>query len=158
MHIIIIAKIDSWTLGKFPHMQSRPTSSLDSRRLGAGDSKNYLFFFFFFFPFFFFFFIFLFFFFLFFFFPFFFFFSFSFFFFFFFFFLLILNQEKYHQQFAVSPSLCRAGKTYYFPAIFERFQLVSVAKNTMLLNGSPLLSRNTVGSRFIPVPDSFLLP
>ena len=28
----------------------------------------------------------------------------------------------------------------------------------MLLNSLPLLSRNTVGSRFIPVPDSFLLP
>ena len=113
-----------------------------------GIVKITFFFFFFFFLFFFFFF-----------FPFFFYFSFFFFifpFFFFFFFLLILNQEKYHQQFAVSPSLRRAGKTYYFPAIFERFQLVSVAKNTMLLNGSPLLSRNTVGSRFIPVPDSFL--
>ena len=112
---------------------------------------TFFFFFFFIFPFFFS----LFFFFFFFIFPLFFFFYFSFFF---FFFLLILNQEKYHQQFAVSPSLRRAGKTYYFPAIFERFQLVSVAKNTMLLNSSPLLSRNTVGSRFIPVPDSFLLP
>ena len=60
-------------------------SSLDSRRLGAGDSKNYLVIFYF------------------------------------FLILLILNQEKYHQQFAVSPSLRRAGKTYYFPAIFERF-------------------------------------
>ena len=72
--------------------------------------------------------------------------------------MLILNQGKYHQQFAVSPSLHRAGKTYYFPAIFETFQLVSVAKKTMLLNSFPLLSCNTVGSRFILVPDSFLLP
>ena len=94
--------------------------SLDSRRLGAGDSKSDFFF------------------------PSFFFFKFL--------FLLILNQGKYYQQFAVSPSLRRAGKTYYFPAIFETFQLVSVAKNTMLLNSSPLVSRNTVGSRFKPVP------
>ena len=37
---------------------------------------------------------------------------------------------------------------------FSRFPLI---KKTMLLNSFPLLSRNTVGSRFIPVPDSFLL-
>ena len=65
----------------------------------------------------------------------------------------VLNVTEWAE---FSPSLRRAGKTYYFPAIFETFQLVSVAKNTMLLNISPLLSRNTVGLRFIPVLDSFL--
>ena len=50
----------------------------------------------------------------------------------------ILNQENIINNLLF---LRRAGKTYYFPAIFETFQLVSVAKKTMLLNSFPLTSR-----------------
>ena len=92
--------------------------SLDSRRLGAGDSENVLFFSF-------------------------------------FLFCLSLNQAK------KSPTICcffpppppvPGRKTYYFPAIFETFQLVSVDKKTMLVNSFPLLPHNTVHSQFITVP------
>ena len=73
------------------------------------------------------------------------------------FFFLSLNQAKYHQHMLFLPLCARPVKPTIFPLFFETFQLVSIDKK-MMLNRFPLLSRNTVGSQFIQVLDSFLLP